>query len=71
MKEGNGQRIFDPQPLMRGLVKRHISADDLAKEIKSDHRTVYRALDGGSVNVATLAKICRALDVAVIRFLVD
>lgn len=69
MNKTNGQtRVFDPAPLHRGLRRRGITADVLAKEIKADERTVYKALGGGSVNLTVLAQMCKALDVLAIRF---
>ena len=70
MEKRNGQTgIFDPQPLQHGLRRRGISADELAREVGADERTIYKALRGGVVNLKKLAKICNALEVAGIRFL--
>jgi DNA-binding Xre family transcriptional regulator len=68
-KQNGNTKVFDPSPLNRGLKRRGISADDLAIELDKDERTVYKALAGKAVNLLILAEICRALDVAGIRFL--
>jgi DNA-binding Xre family transcriptional regulator len=69
MKQENGQRIFDPQPLIRGIARLHLSPNDLAATVEADVRTVTKALNGQAINMTTFAAICKTLRVTGIRFL--